>query len=138
MRFSSANARSTDHSFERVKLIEVNFFRRWLRKLCRQRSAREQIQQQDGPIGSHACDDVVEFADASVLFIPFAPRGESSFPVETSWRPRYTVTERPSLTVIVRNRRPMAAVNRLLSMDMINTGPRGRARNQGAGLGAPY
>jgi hypothetical protein len=82
MRFSSADAKTTDHSFAREKLIEVNFFVLLDTKGCRRKSdlgkirvgenpTLGNIQQQEGPIGSHACDDAAAFAGASGSFSSF-------------------------------------------------------------------
>ena len=83
MRFSFADAKPTDHSFATGKLIEVNPFRCQVRKRATEVGIKGRNQQQDGPIGSHACDEAAAFADASGFFEPLTPCRESSGSPET-------------------------------------------------------
>jgi hypothetical protein len=111
MRFSSADASLTDHSFATGNLIEVNF-----RLFC----ATPNIQQQDGPIGRQAC-------------VALACSGEASSLFKRSFTTPFGLARRLNLAAIARTRRLMAAVNLSVSAGMIvTTKPHRTTRNQSA------
>ena len=111
MRFSSANADITDHSFATGILIEVKF-------LSVLRSPN--TQQQDGPIGRQPS-------------VALACSGEESSLFRRSFMTAFGLAGRLNLAAIARTRRLMAAVNLSVVTDIIvNTKPHRTTRNQSA------